>query len=120
MEIRIESTERSSIVTIEGSVDGLTAETLLTTLRTYVEEGHVRLVADLSRVAYTSSAGLRAILATVKEARARGGDLRLADVNPNVRRVLELSGFTQILKLFDGVPAAVASFAQPAAETPTS
>jgi hypothetical protein len=73
--------------------------------------GGSRLVVDLSGVDYTSSAGLRALLATVKETRRRGGDLRLADINPNVRKVLDLSGFATILKIYTGVDEAVASFA---------
>src|SRR5690606_29238594 len=76
MEIQLQPGGNAAIVVIAGSVDGLTADTLLETLRGYVDDGHVRLVADLSRVDYTSSAGLRALLATVKQARQRGGDLR--------------------------------------------
>jgi len=46
----------------------------------------------------------------VKEARQRGGDLRLAAVQPDVRRVLDLAGFSGILKLYANVEEAVASF----------
>lgn len=112
MNIQTEDRQTALVVAISGSVDGLTAETLLATLHGHVEAGHNRIVADLSGVEYTSSAGLRALLATVKEARRRSGDLRLADVQPNVRKVLDLSGFTTILKLYDNVDAAVESFAE--------
>lgn len=115
MKIETEDREIALVVSISGSVDGLTADTLLETLRGHVEGGHTRVVADLGGVEYTSSAGLRALLATVKEARRRGGDLRLAEVRPNVRKVLDLSGFTSILKLYDDVDAAVDSFAESAA-----
>ena len=104
--------EQGSIVVarIAGSVDGLTAETLQGALKMQVDEGRVHLVGDLSGVSYTSSAGLRALLATLKAARQQGGDLRLAAVQPQVLKVLDLSGFTSILKLYGDVPAAVASF----------
>ena len=118
MNISIESRTTATVVQIEGRIDGLTAETLLTTLQEQVDNGSVHLVSDLSRVEYTSSAGLRALLATVKEARRRGGDLRLAAVTPNVHKVLELSGFTSILKLYDAVDAAVESFASQPAQAP--
>ena len=68
------------------------------------------LVADLGGVSYTSSAGLRALLAILKAVRHKKGDLRLACVQPNVHKVLEMSGFTSIFKLFEDVDAAVASF----------
>ncbi len=111
MEIEIQPGEYAAVVVIAGSVDGLTADTLLTTLQGYVDAGHTRLVADLERVDYTSSAGLRALLATVKQTRQRGGDLRLANINPQVLKVLELSGFTTILKCYDDVAGAMDSYA---------
>lgn len=114
MNIETEDRDIALVVVIRGNVDGTTADTLLETLHVQVEAGRTRVVADLSGVGYTSSAGLRALLATVKEARRRGGDLRLADVQPNVRKVLDLSGFTSIMKLYDDVDAAVESFAESA------
>lgn len=111
MDIQIQPHGDIAVIGITGSVDGLTAETLLSTLQGHVDEGNTRLVVDLHGVEYTSSAGLRALLATVKEARRRGGDLRLARINPNVRKVLELSGFVTILKCFADVDAAVGSYA---------
>ena len=48
-----------TVAAISGSVDSLTAEQLMNTLGSTVREQHVRLVADFTNVAYTSSAGLR-------------------------------------------------------------
>ena len=98
-------------VSISGTVDSGTAAALAASLRAHAENVGSRLVADLAGVDYMSSAGLRALLETVKEARQRGGDLRLASVQANVLRVLDLSGFTKILKVFPDVAAATASFA---------
>jgi anti-sigma B factor antagonist len=112
MEITSEQRGTVTVVAIDGSVDGLTAPSLAQSFRQQVGEGRVRLVADMARVSYTSSAGLRALLEALKETRQRGGDLRLAAVRPDVRRVLDLSGFTGILKLFGDVDQAVASFGE--------
>jgi anti-sigma B factor antagonist len=110
MEIVVEHRAPATVVRIVGNVDGLTAETLLAELQARVGEGHVRLVGDLSGVQYTSSAGLRALLSVLRDARRGGGDLRLAAVHAPVLKILELSGFTTILKLYDDVDAAVASY----------
>jgi anti-anti-sigma factor len=110
MEIEIRSVDHVTVVAINGNVDSLTAERLADAFSLQLNQDRVRLVADLSRVPYTSSAGLRTLLSTMKDARRRGGDFRLASVQPPVLRVLELSGFTGILNLFPDVDAAVASF----------
>ena len=111
MMIVVEKRESVTVVSIDGSVDGSTARELVSSLKEQVSGGSSRLVGNLAGVDYTSSAGLRALLETVKETRMHGGDLRLAAVRPEVLRVLELSGFTSILQVFGDVEAAIASFA---------
>jgi anti-anti-sigma factor len=111
METAVESRNDITVVTISGSVDGTTAEQLMAVFAAQLAAGRRRLVAALEAVDYTSSAGLRVLFATVREARSGGGDLRLAAPRKDVLRVLELSGFTGILKVFADLDAAVASFA---------
>ena len=109
MEIDLDRTADVTVARIVGTVDALTAPDLLTTLEAEIEEGSAHLVVDLSGTDYMSSAGLRSLLGAVKTARSAGGDLRLASAQPNVLRVLEMSGFTGILKCFEDVESAVAS-----------
>jgi len=53
---------------------------------------------------------LRTLLGAVKEARSRGGDLRIASTNPGIDKVLKMSGFHNIAKVFSSQDEAVASF----------
>jgi anti-sigma B factor antagonist len=110
METAAEARGGVTVVRISGSVDGTTAGALTAAFAEQLAAGRTRLVAAMDAVDYTSSAGLRVLLATVKEARRGGGDLRLAGPRKEVLRVLDLSGFTGILKLFPDLDAAVASF----------
>ncbi|RCW70210.1 STAS domain-containing protein [Pseudorhodoferax soli] len=98
------------VLAIAGSVDSLSADALTQRFAEAIDQGAVHLVADFAQVSYTSSAGLRALLGTVKRCRLGGGDLRLAALQPPVARVLEIAGFTSILNIFADVPDAVASF----------
>jgi anti-anti-sigma factor len=97
------------VVHVSGSVDGHTAEDLQRVFTRAVEEGHHHLVGDFGGVDYTSSAGLRVLLAVLKQTRSRGGNLGIAAPRPEVRKVLELSGFTGILGVFETVDDAVRS-----------
>lgn len=111
MEISTQAKDSVQVISVNGSLDALTAPELADALATQLREGNVKLVADLTGLDYTSSAGLRVLLNSVKEARAKGGDLRLSGVQPNVKKVLDLSGFMSIMKSFADSDAAVASFA---------
>lgn len=110
MQISIDQRASVTVVSVTGSLDALTADTLAEALAAEVRAGRTRIVASLAGLEYTSSAGLRVLLATVKDTRQRGGDLRLADMQERVRRVLELSGFTSVIKCFPDLPSAVASY----------
>jgi anti-sigma B factor antagonist len=110
MQISIAQHDSVTVVAVAGSLDALTADGLTAALQEELRAGHTRLVAALADLEYTSSAGLRVLLGTVKDARRAGGDLRLAGAQERVRRVLDLSGFTSILKCYPDVPSAVASF----------
>lgn len=110
MEIQISNAAGVCIVAVTGSIDALTAGDLTSSLSAQVGNGQKNLVLDLSQVDFMSSAGLRAILAALKECRQVGGDLRIAAAQPGVNKVLNMSGFTSILKTYPDLPAALASF----------
>ena len=110
MDVTIERQGDVSVVSVAGSIDALTSGRLTQAFEEQIEAGQVSLVADFSGVDYTSSAGLRALLGAMKSSRTQGGDLRLAGIRSDVYRVLEMSGFTSILKTFDSVDEAIASF----------
>lgn len=112
MQVTITQHDQVTVVAVAGSIDALTADALVTAMNDELLSGRTRLVAHFGAVEYTSSAGLRVLLTILKEARQRGGDLRLSDIRPNVRQVLEMSGFTSILKCFPDVDGAIASFAR--------
>jgi anti-sigma B factor antagonist len=100
----------TTIVTVTGSVDALTAAELSSALTKQIAEGGANLVVDLIGVEFMSSAGLRTLLGAVKEARSNGGDLRIASTNPGIDKVLKMSGFHNIAKVFPSRAEAVSSF----------
>lgn len=110
MEIHERQMEGVTVLSLKGSIDALTSPKIIEFIQAQIAKGNVKLVADLSGVEYTSSAGLRVLLGAIKETRALNGDMRLAAVQPDVLKVLNLSGFTNILKIYADVNAAVASY----------
>jgi anti-sigma B factor antagonist len=100
-----------SVVSVSGSVDALTAAELAGVIVAQIANRHVNLVVDLTNVEFMSSAGLRTLLGAVKETRSNGGDLRIASTNPGIDKVLKMSGFHNIAKVFTSSTDALSSFA---------
>ena len=111
MKTEVQHENNSSIVKVTGSVDALTAADLSRVLTNQIAEGKINLIVDLVDVEFMSSAGLRTLLGAVKEARSNGGDLRIASANAGVDKVLKMSGFHNIAKVFASKAEAVSSFA---------
>jgi anti-sigma B factor antagonist len=110
MKTEVTQENNSTIVTVTGTVDALTAPELAKILVNQIAEGHVNLIVDLVGVEFMSSAGLRTLLGAVKESRSNGGDLRIASTNPGIDKVLKMSGFHNIAKVFPSPAEAVSSF----------
>jgi anti-sigma B factor antagonist len=115
MEITITSHGAIRVLVITGSVDSFSADELARRFADLAAQGNARLVADFSLVDYTSSAGLRSLLGAVKHCRGAGGDLRMAAPQPQVRRVLEIAGFADIIQIFPDARLALESYAEDAA-----
>jgi anti-sigma B factor antagonist len=110
MDIQDTRINNVTVIALTGSIDAFTAPQITEHITGQITNGNVQLVADLKGVDYTSSAGLRVLLGAIKETRSRDGDLRLVNVQPDVNKVLNLSGFSNILRIFNDVDSAVSSF----------
>jgi anti-anti-sigma factor len=110
MEMSVAQHDDVRVVRGMVNLDAATSPQVSAFLGAELEKGCARLVVDLSDVSYISSAGLRVILIAVRKARGAGGDLRLAGAEGNIRRVLDISGFTSFIDIFPTIEEAVASF----------
>jgi anti-anti-sigma factor len=110
MKINSSDQEEVTILALSGSLDAMTADGVSEQINLAFERQRNKLVIDLDDVEFMSSAGLRTILASLQISRQKGGDLRLAGGSNNIKRMLDFSGFTKILRAFDTVAEAVASF----------
>lgn len=75
-----------------------------------LQAGCKRLVFDLSRVDYISSAGLRVILVAGKKLGATQGKLVLCGLGDDVRGVFEMSGFLNLFPVADHLDGALGLF----------
>ena len=92
-----------TVLQVKGEVDAYTARDLDKALRDLLGQGDLRIVLDLSGMTFISSAGIRAILYAHREVLQVGGEVKLAGPTDQVRRVFEIVGFSDLLRISDRI-----------------
>jgi anti-anti-sigma factor len=86
-------------VTLVGDLDEAGGKLARRQLARTVQSGKVNLMIDLDSVGSLDSSGLAALIATLRLARNRGGDVRVQASQPHIRRVMELTGLSRVFRL---------------------
>ena len=109
MEIQEERIKDALVLHTQGRLDAHTAATFESALMARLEGKPTKLVLDLAGVEYISSAGLRAILVAVKRGKAQGCTFAACRLRPNIREVMDLSGFGNLIPMHATIDEAVTS-----------
>jgi anti-sigma B factor antagonist len=105
-----------AVVKVTGEVDVSTSSALRDSLlRVITDENHHRLVVNLASVSFLDSTGLGVLVGIWHRVCAIHGCLALAAPSRQVRRVLETTGLTQVLPIYDTEAAAVQACREPTA-----
>ncbi len=110
MNIVVSDENKIKIVDMEGDLDTGTSPEAQKTLSDILAQGVAKLVLDMEKINYISSAGLRVLLITAKQCGAAGGELRICGLNAMAREVFDISGFSSILNVFPTRQDALAGF----------
>jgi anti-sigma B factor antagonist len=96
------------IVTLGGELDIVSAPTAREELIGLLRPGASELVIDMSAIRYADASGLAVLVGTQRRAELLGGSLRLAALQPEVARVLAVTGISRHLDAYPTVEAAIA------------
>lgn len=95
------------ITTVEGELDAYTAPRLLEAITRALDEGISWILVDLRGVEYIDSVALGILIGGAKRAGERNGDLAVVCTRPNVRRVFDVSGTSELLNVQEDVERAI-------------
>jgi anti-sigma B factor antagonist len=111
-DFRIDQESRGAIqiIRLAGSLDMYSFPRLESQLNALFQQGRYSLVLDCQELDYIGSAGLGALIGFAKQAREHKGDLRLLNVPERIYKIIELLGFTKVLKVHQTEEDALASF----------
>lgn len=107
--IKLEEVGDTMVFTIEGHLDASMVNAVNERATDVLESTFLKVVFDCSKLVYISSAGLRVLLYVAKKMKSNGGRVVLCSVNSNVQRVLDISGLTRFLPVYEDRNAALES-----------
>lgn len=107
MNLKVSILNGYTVVEVDGRIDTVTAEAFNSGLNELTGDYAANLVIDCSKLNYISSSGLRVFLISQKRVNAAGGSLRLCNLQPSIREIFDISGFSNILKIYPDLQSAV-------------
>jgi anti-sigma B factor antagonist len=98
--------DRPVVMSLSGELDIAGAPELADAFASVARSDARAVVVDLSTLTFIDSTGISVLATAAREARARGGELIVAAPSGDVRSVLEIVRFADIVALEDSLPAA--------------
>ena len=105
LKLQLEQKLNETIVHCEGKITAENSEVFQREIRDLIPESHgqiaaktYRIVLDLSNVTHVDSTGLDALLGAWTAAKKKGCDLEIANLNPRVEKLVEITRLDIVFK----------------------
>lgn len=99
MTMNVEQIGTTLVVKLSGEIDQSCAGTIREEIDRELKQSPIQnLILDFAKVSFMDSSGIGMILGRYKEIKMRGGKTMIIRVQPQVDRVLELSGLKKIIE----------------------
>ena len=100
VQIHTQKEGKATVVQLQGKVDATSAPSVEQALLQVIGQGEKNLILDCASLDFVSSAGLRSLLLAVKKMKASGGSIALAALQPHVKEVFDISGFSALFVIY--------------------
>jgi len=98
------------VVRCNGDLSANTMVTFKNKVRKLMEKNHKNVVLDLKKTKHVDLAGLGILVERIKQIRAVNGDIKLCNVNPQVKATFRLVGVSKLIESFPTEEEALRSF----------
>lgn len=99
-----------ALLRVKGYIDTQTCGHMLHEITQLMNEGLFHIIVDMSQVNYVSSAGWGVFVGEIKGIRENGGDLKIAQMLPEVYEIFEMLEFNRILDCYESIEEAIDDF----------
>ena len=99
LQVMVSGVEPDYEVRLLGELDMSTAPQLREELLRLAADGATMVTVDLSELAFVDSTGLSVLITGLKRLRQQGGEMALRSPTPGTRRLLEITGLTEVFSI---------------------
>lgn len=110
MNINTKSIKDIIVLELEGSIDSATAPTVQAEVLSATENQN-KVIFDMNKVIYLSSAGLRMLLLVYRQIKARNGNIALVGLSEEIEDIMSNTGFIKFFVIADTIDDVVNAFA---------
>jgi len=100
MNVLISSAGDHTVVSVEGRIDTTNANEFEKQMMEVIDGGSSRIILNCAGLNYISSSGLRVFLIVQKKMSAIKGQFRLSNLQPGIREIFDISGFSSIFSVY--------------------
>jgi len=108
MQVNMSAVSDIWVFQLEGSLDGKTAPDVQRQVLPNAE-GHSKVILDLTKTDYVSSAGLRMLLLLYRQLKAKGGTIVLVGMSEEIKDVMSNTGLIKFFLVADTFDSGVAA-----------
>lgn len=100
MKIKDQKINNAIVLEINGRIDTSNYGKIDEVFSKHLNKNENNIIVDFKEMDYISSSGLRILLTTFKKIKAKKGNFMLCSLQENIKEIFDISGFTNIFKIF--------------------
>jgi anti-sigma B factor antagonist len=97
------------ILSIDGNIDSKTAPELQQKIVEATNDSN-KIIIDMSKVEFVSSAGLRVLLMVYRQIKTNDGIVVLVGVSEEIKEVMAMTGFMNFFKIYENTDTSLSAF----------
>jgi anti-sigma B factor antagonist len=110
LQVKIADEKDMVILALEGRIDSSSIEDLNHGLDEVKRRGKKNIILMFRDLEYINSQGMSALLSFLKWVEEEEGDVKIAEVQPEIMGILKILGFDTLIRVFDSLSDAMKSF----------
>jgi anti-sigma B factor antagonist len=107
MNVTVTELNGYTVVSVEGRIDTTNANEFEKSMMQVIDSGKSKIILNCSGLDYISSSGLRIFLIVLKKMNAIQGRFKLSNMQPGIKEIFDISGFSSIFPIFPDQAAAI-------------